>query len=426
MEKNEQIKQTLLETRERRKSQSIRVFELKVNCHHTSKEDFRRFDDIFRQAKWVINDVIASEDCFKYSYKEHRIVTNFDKDGNLIERKITIQTGVHQNIISHVQQDIVNLSKSKKRGNHVGRLRFRSVCNRIPLKTGMLKIKAKSTVSIPMFPKLRVYGLEQFINIPDFEIANADIIKKASGIYLKVSVYTPKKQDSPNSRSIGLDFGVKTALITSEGDSYICNKRESEYLKFLQRQLHRKQKNSKRYWRLRNQIQKEYEHLANQKKDIANKTLSKLQKENGIIYFQDEQISKWRKKKRFKRSRKTVFSFGKQIQASFLGRIKAKLLRLEKDGNAFMISKWVPTTKYCPNCGNLNTLTLSDRIYTCSCGYSCDRDIHSARNVKLFGSTKRAECLEQASAEALASDSSDFNSENQAIPMKRKQETHTF
>ena len=227
-------------------------------------------------------------------------------------------------------------------------------------------------------------------------------------------------------RAFSLDFGVKTALITSEGDSYICNKRESEYLKFLQRQLHRKQKNSKRNWRLRNQIQKEYEHLANQKKDIANKTLSKLQKENGIIYFQDEQISKWRKKKRFKRSRKTVFSFGKQIQASFLGRIKAKLLRLEKDGNAFMISKWVPTTKYCPNCGNLNTLTLSDRIYTCSCGYSCDRDIHSARNVKLFGSTKRAECLEQASAEALASDSSDFNSENQAIPMKRKQETHTF
>ena len=322
--------------------------------------------------------------------------------------------------------DIVNLSKSKKQGNHVGRLRFRSVCNRIPLKTGMLKIKAKNTVSIPMFPKLRVYGLEQFINIPDFEIANADIIKKASGIYLKVSVYTPKKQDSPNSRSIGLDFGVKTALITSEGDSYVCNKRESEYLKFLQRQLHRKQKNSKRYWRLRNQIQKEYEHLANQKKDIANKTLSKLQKENGIIYFQDEQISKWKRKKRSKRFRKTVFSFGKQIQASFLGRIKAKLLRLEKDGKAFMISKWVPTTKYCPNCGNLNTLTLADRIYSCECGYSCDRDIHAARNIKLFGSTKRAECLEQTSAEALASDSLDFDSENQAKPMKRKQEAHTL
>ena len=37
------------------------------------------------------------------------------------------------------------------------------------------------------------------------------------------------------------------------------------------------------------------------------------------------------------------------------------------------------------------------------CGYEFDRDVHAARNVKLFGSTKRAECLEQASAETLAS-----------------------
>ena len=46
------------------------------------------------------------------------------------------------------------------------------------------------------------------------------------------------------------------------------------------------------------------------------------------------------------------------------------------------------------------TLTLKDRIYICDCGYSCDRDVHASRNVKLFGSTKRTECLEQASAEA--------------------------
>jgi len=36
-------------------------------------------------------------------------------------------------------------------------------------------------------------------------------------------------------------------------------------------------------------------------------------------------------------------------------------------------------------------------------GYSQDRDVHAAKNVKLFGSTKRAECLEQASVETLAS-----------------------
>ena len=59
--------------------------------------------------------------------------------------------------------------------------------------------------------------------------------------------------------------------------------------------------------------------------------------------------------------------------------------------------------KFCPNCGALNKIGLNERTYHCKCGYSYDRDIHAAKNVKLFGSTKRAECLEQASVETLAS-----------------------
>ena len=44
-----------------------------------------------------------------------------------------------------------------------------------------------------------------------------------------------------------------------------------------------------------------------------------------------------------------------------------------------------------------------DWEFDCDCGYSFDRDVHAAKNIKLFGSTKRAECLEQASVEKLAS-----------------------
>ena len=186
--------------------------------------------------------------------------------------------------------------------------------------------------------------------------------------------------------------------------------RESEQLKFLQKQLHRKQQGSKRYWKLRNQIQKEYEHLSNKKTDAANKLIHKLTNNYDIIYFQDEQISKWKKKKHSKKTgKKCGFSFGRQVQASYLGRVKAKLIGLEND-KSFKISKWSPTTKFCPNCGALNKIGLNERTYHCKCGYSYDRDIHAAKNVKLFGSTKRAECLEQASAESLASaalDSSD-------------------
>ena len=141
-------------------------------------------------------------------------------------------------------------------------------------------------------------------------------------------------------------------------------------------------------------------YLTNKKTDESNKLLNHLRKEYDMIYFQDEQISKWRKFNK---------GFARKIQYSYLGKVKAKLVLLEKENGAFKISKWMPTTKFCPNCGCLNTLTLSDRIYNCGCGYSCDRDVHAAKNVKLFGSTKRAECLEQASAETLASTALDLS-----------------
>lgn len=431
MTKNERIKQSRIETRLKRKTQILKIFELKVNCHHTSKEDFKKFNEIFKQAKWIQNDVIASNDVFHYNYKDHRKVINFDKDKNRVERDITIQTGVHQCIIAQVQQDIVNLSKSKKHGNKIGKLKFKSECNFIPLRTGMLKIKSSKRISIPMFKNLCVYGLEQFINIPNYEIANAVLIRKASGIYIHIGVYFPKLNNEYKlkNKNIGLDFGIKTAITTSDGDFFECDKQETEQLKFLQKQLHKKQKGSKRYWKLRNQIRKEYEHISNQKKDVANKIVHKLLSENDIIYFQDEQISKWSKKKHSKKNgKKCGFSFGRQVQSSCLGRVKQKLIDLEKTNRSFKISKWMPTTKFCPKCGCLNTLTLTDRTYVCDCGYTCDRDVHASKNVLLFGSTKRtAECLEQASAEASTSMRLITSRlVSQVEPMKRKQEAYTL
>lgn len=38
LEEKQKIKNSLIETRERRKNQSIKVIELKVNCRQTSKE----------------------------------------------------------------------------------------------------------------------------------------------------------------------------------------------------------------------------------------------------------------------------------------------------------------------------------------------------------------------------------------------------
>lgn len=405
-EERQKIRESLKATRERRQNQSIKVIELKVNCHQTSKETFVRMNNCFKQAKWVENDMLAwSEKCdenniFKYEYLDHKIIERKDKDGNLVYENISLPVYFHRALVKQVKQDIMNLSKAKKKGNKVGKLKFKSGVNSIPIITGGIKIIDNSHITIPSFHKLKVYGLDQLKKYKDYEIADGRFIRKASGFYIKISICIDKNYNTikKSYKEVGLDFGIKDNIITSDGEKFNCNVQESEQLKFLQKQLHRKQKGSKRYYKLRNQIQKEYEHLSNKKTDETNKLIHYLTHNYDTIYFQDEQISKWKK-----------FNFGKKIQHSYLGRVKAKLVSLEND-KSFKISKWSPTTKFCPKCGCLNNIGLDERTYHCDCGYQFDRDIHAAKNVKLFGSTKRAECLEQASVEILASAALEVNS----------------
>jgi putative transposase len=55
-------------------------------------------------------------------------------------------------------------------------------------------------------------------------------------------------------------------------------------------------------------------------------------------------------------------------------------------------------------------ISLDERIFNCpNCGYSEDRDIHAAKNIKKIGSLKRAEWSERPSVEFKTSANSDFN-----------------
>ena len=84
--------------------------------------------------------------------------------------------------------------------------------------------------------------------------------------------------------------------------------------------------------------------------------------------MQDENLTGWKK-----------FNFGKQIQHSVMGRIKAKLINHPR---VEVLDRWAPTTKLCI-CGNKHPdLKLSDRVFICPfCNHTEDRDIHAAKNM---------------------------------------------
>lgn len=416
------IKASMSETRARRKSQICRVFEIKVSISHNSKSVFEKLSNCFNEAKWVINDMLSlskvnpGNSIFDYKYTEHRVVVHYDKDKNPVTSSISLPSVLHRAVVAQKKTDIVNLAKAKKKGFNVGALKFKSEVNCIPIITGFTKILDASHITIPGFRKLKVNGLHQ-IEFEEYELADAKLIRKASGYYVKLTIMLPKEPRNRTRKSVGLDFGIKNTITTSDNKTYDCKVQETEYLKYLSKMLnrHKKEKDSKRRWNCRKQLASEHEHVANIRKDICNKIYHDLVSNYDVIYIQDEQIKNWHQ---------TWFS--KQVQQSCMGSLKQRIKMLVKADRAFVLSKWLPTTKMCPVCGAVNQIGLDERTYHCDCGYSKPRDWHSACNVLLFGTTKRYECVEHASAEVVSSMQSSSTGLAQATPLKRKLEAHSL
>ena len=107
--------------------------------------------------------------------------------------------------------------------------------------------------------KITVNGLDQFINIPGIEIANAHILNTPDGYYIAITTYQ-NINDLPEKKyigeEIGIDFGIKANITLSNGETFSCSIGESERLKRLQRKLARQQKGSNNRYKTRRLIRK--------------------------------------------------------------------------------------------------------------------------------------------------------------------------
>ena len=91
------------------------------------------------------------------------------------------------------------------------------------------------------------------------------------------------KEKSSNGKEIGLDFGIKTNITTSEGEKLDISIEESERLKKLQKQLFRRIKGSNNRNKTIKKIQREYQKISQRKQDKANKIVSKLKQYETIV-----------------------------------------------------------------------------------------------------------------------------------------------
>ena len=375
-EKNSKIKDTLRATKERRSQMDCRVFSVKVQENRLSRAKDEKLNRCFLEAKWLRNAVVATENLSLEDTSSVQVKVNDHFETREISN---LSSQMKQSVVDSVKTDVCNLSKAKRVGLKVGRLQFKHECNEINLKQfgNTYKIKSHNKISVQNIGVLTVNGLEQ-INLDEVEFANAKLIKKPSGFYIHLTVYTKKQPQPETSKEVlGLDMGITDQLTFSNGVKVNFYMEESEHIKDLMRKLSRQVKGSNQYKQTLNRIKRIFEHMDNKKNDVVNKLNSVLSK-NYIVCFQDELLNSWKRKKSKRR-----FSFGKQVQHGILGRVKDKL---KKNSTNVMLESSVPTTQTCPECGCLTKHSLDKRKYHCAhCGYeNSDRDVHSANMMVLL------------------------------------------
>lgn len=371
--KNASIKEAIKATKEKRKSQVCRVYMLKVQKNKLSARQKEDLNMLFVEAKWLYNDILNYGSVKRQSifdYKLGNVVEVKLPDGSFEGRNLEhIGSQLKQSVYTDIKTSIKALSKLKKKGFKVGRLKFKSEIRSVSLNQyeKTYKFHNDHKVKIQNIHGLvRVNGLDQIKD--NVEFANAKILNRADGYYLAVTTYTERKPYSNRPRAdVGIDMGCHTTFTLSTGEEIDVEVKEPEHLKRLQRKQNRQKKGSNSRRRTIYKIQKKYQRLVNRKNDKANKIVADLNKRFGLIYIQDENLKGWHKG-----------GHGKAVQHSCLGRVKAKL---KSQDNVFVVNRWEPTTQQCINCGKKHPMPQNERTFKCDCGLCMHRDLHSANRM---------------------------------------------
>lgn len=232
-----------------------------------------------------------------------------------------------------------------------------------------------------IIPKFKKVGIDVVLHRKfKGEAKQATISRTPTRKYF-VSILVETKQKEPikkkitENKTIGIDLGVKSFLVTSDGleiDNPKFLKKSLSKLKFTQRKFS-KHKGK----RTKHKLAVIHEKVSNQRKDFLNKLSTQLINNHDNIAIEDLNISSMVKNHKLAQS---ISDVGWGMFVSMLE------YKAEWSGkNIIRIGRFDPSSKTCNCCGKINNeLKLKDREWTCGCGAILNRDINAAINIKNF------------------------------------------
>ena len=244
---------------------------------------------------------------------------------------------------------------------------------------GSIKVEGKR-VQLPKIGWIRMREKLRWTG----DIRKCVVSKRAGRWFISILIKTPATGDSGGFTTksgdiIGVDVGIKTLAVTSDGREFENPKALYRYLRKLrraQRSLSRSEYQSRNWYRKALRVQKIHYRIACIREDAHHKASTAIVKSASVIGIESLRVAGLLKNRRLSKALSDASLSGFLTMLSY----KAKAYGVE----VVEAPTNFPSSKQCSACGHRKKkLSLSERIYRCdACGFVCDRDMNASRNLR--------------------------------------------